>query len=90
MQSCFVKEKFELCLNIENLDEIVRDAVDIQLEKLEQKGTAIKVFREPANDFPSFMKLDKYRVSQILINLISNAVNLTNDGFIVIKITWTP
>ncbi|HFD12514.1 MAG TPA: response regulator [Crenotrichaceae bacterium] len=40
------------------------------------------------SDLPDFLCLDEMRFRQIMVNLISNAINYTNEGSVLVETTW--
>ena len=67
-----------------NLKELILDCIDTFKLKAEQKGIEIKYYID--ENIPDFIKGDKYRVLQILNNLISNAVKFTEKGYVKIGV----
>lgn len=69
-----------------NLCEQVQDFVKLQEITHQQKD--IKFILVLAQDIPAFITGDKFRLNQIILNLVSNAVKFTEKGHI--KITVYP
>ncbi len=78
-------------LEIENsrfsVPDIVSHAVQSLAESVQEKGLELEV--SIANSVPEFVYSDSHRLSQVLTNLISNAVKFTQVGEIVVKVTAT-
>jgi len=71
-----------------SLEELVRKNKNIMGMLASQKG--ITLTYEIAPDVPVILKGDSYRLNQILINLIGNAIKFTRHGGISVKITSKP
>jgi len=41
-----------------------------------------------AQDFPKYIEMDSHRITQILLNLIGNAIKFCEKGFVNVVITW--
>jgi signal transduction histidine kinase/CheY-like chemotaxis protein len=67
-----------------NLAEIVREAVGIVSDYIHAKGLRLNVAIEP--DLPS-MSLDRLRIRQVILNLLTNAARFTERGSISIAIS---
>lgn len=61
-----------------NLDIIVQHVLDTLKFKAEEKGLVLTTIIEP--NFPTLIITDPTRLTQILINLISNAIKFTETG----------
>ena len=66
------------------LEEIVKDAISIHELKAKKNGLYIK--SDISANIPKKLKGDPMRLSQILINLISNALKFTDDGGVTVKV----
>lgn len=69
------------------LEESLQRVVDLFQARMEQKNLQFTVDLAP--DVPRVMLGDPLRLSQILTNLVGNAVKFTDQGFIHLKITAT-
>ncbi|PCJ16147.1 MAG: hypothetical protein COB02_17060 [Candidatus Cloacimonadota bacterium] len=58
------------------------------LSTFQLNSKKIKLISKFSKGFPKQIKLDKVRLRQVLINLISNALKFTNKGFIQINISY--
>jgi signal transduction histidine kinase/CheY-like chemotaxis protein len=65
------------------LSEVMDNLVDMFTSKMSEKGIEMVVAIE--ENVPHHLKGDPFRLGQVLINLISNALKFTHEGEIVIK-----
>ncbi len=77
--------KIEYELRNFSIKELIIECVNIFKFKAEEKGIKINYLID--EKIPQVLKGDKYRISQVLNNLISNAVKFTSKGQILIKAT---
>jgi signal transduction histidine kinase/HPt (histidine-containing phosphotransfer) domain-containing protein/BarA-like signal transduction histidine kinase len=70
-----------------SLDEVLKNVRDIVGEHAEQKR--LPLIFTVAPDVPKYLVGDPLRLSQILINLINNAIKFTDQGEIVVKMMMT-
>jgi signal transduction histidine kinase/CheY-like chemotaxis protein len=66
-----------------DLGETLRDIVDMMRERAESKH--LRLFHEEHSGFPRFVETDPYKLRQILINLIGNAIKYTESGGISVR-----
>jgi len=66
------------------LEDIVNEAISIHELKARKSGLYLK--SEISRDIPKKLKGDPMRLSQILINFISNALKFTDKGGIIVKV----
>ncbi len=75
--------------NIEfNLDEVVRSTVSLIAPKLNEKGLELLVERAP--EVPADVVGDPLRISQVLMNLLSNAAKFTAEGAVTLIVDGRP
>jgi PAS domain S-box-containing protein len=76
-------------LTIEHLDfnirDVIHDAVQAMSFGTAQKGLEFQVNVDP--DLPEFLNGDPYRLNQILLNLIGNAIKFTEKGSVKLSVT---
>ena len=70
------------------LDEVLENCISIESYLLRQKGLELKLTQEDA--IPQFLIGDPTRLSQILINLINNAVKFTEEGSVEVSVVAKP
>ena len=68
-----------------NLKETIDNVFSIVKFKAEEKGLRLDLNYE---DIPIHLNGDSFRISQILINLITNAIKFTSSGFVKVKIKY--
>jgi signal transduction histidine kinase/DNA-binding response OmpR family regulator len=71
--------KLEWHMETVDLAEVVERATSATASLLDQKG--LRLVKEPAADLPA-VTADRDRIVQVVINLISNAVKFTNQGWV--------
>ena len=76
--------KMELVYEVYNPRKLVEEVVQMYQPQAMKKG--IKIFAEIDRDIPDKAVADPFRVKQILINLVSNAVKFTDEGHVKIRL----
>ena len=67
-----------------SLDEVLESAVDIASETAREKGPKLLYQRPP--ELPDRWEGDRFRLGQVLLNLVGNAVKFTNEGRVVVSV----
>ena len=75
--------KLKLSYKPISLPELIIEMETIFSQKAVDKGLDLILDISP--DLPAALVLDEFRIRQVLLNLISNAVKFTEDGFIKVK-----
>jgi signal transduction histidine kinase len=70
------------------LESCIRGAVDIVRHRAEAKGLRLTTQIDP--ELPHWFIGDDYRLRQIIVNLVSNAIKFTEQGQIDVEITGAP
>ena len=73
-------EKRDFCL-----EDVVKSLNNLLLYRVEEKGLEFAITYERKHE--GMLYGDSLRISQILINLVSNAIKFTHEGFVHIKIS---
>ncbi len=68
-----------------DLNEVVENVTAVFAHRVKEKGLTFTV--DVDKDIPPVLKGDPYRLNQILINLIGNAIKFTHKGGVTIKIS---
>jgi PAS domain S-box-containing protein len=68
-----------------NLKETIQEIIELMAPKAEQKEIQLKYEYSP--ELPENMVGDSFRLKQILLNLISNAIKFTNKGYVVLRVS---
>ncbi len=77
--------KMELVYEVYNPKKLVEEVVQMYQPQAMKKG--IEIFSEIDEGVPEKAVADPFRVKQILINLVSNAVKFTDEGYVKIKLS---
>lgn len=83
--------RFLFTFDTESLEKVVADAIDsasMMLERMKQKNINF-VYNPPKERLP-LIELDAEKIQMVLINLIENAINYTNEGKIEISLYHDP
>ena len=67
-----------------DLDEVLQRLADLFSARVEQKGLELVI--DVARDVPSRLVGDPLRLSQVLSNLVGNAVKFTDEGEVVVRV----
>ncbi len=73
--------KFTVYKKMENLNDIIKDVISVFTNQAQDKNLHIRVLFD---DKLPLLEIDKMRISQVMQNLISNAIKYTTQGEIVI------
>ena len=78
--------KLELHYQAENFRRVVGKVWSTCEDSLKQKKLQGEL--HIARDFPKFVEIDSHRITQILLNLIGNAIKFSEKGFVNVVISW--
>jgi len=70
-----------------DINEVLEKVATVVGVKAEEKG--LELIFDIAKEVPAKVKGDPLRLSQVLINLINNAIKFTQEGEVILKITMT-
>jgi len=73
-------------MELEEKDFDLRDCVEAVLDIFADKASQIDLVYQIDHSLPSQIKGDPFRLKQVLINLVSNAMKFTNKGEVFIKV----
>jgi len=76
--------QFTLALRSFSLYKLITDVERLMRAKATQKNIDFKV--DLSEDLPEFVFSDRGRLSQVLINLLDNAIKYTSEGFVLLKV----
>ena len=81
-------EAGRLDLSIEPIDPkmVANDVVDMMRSRSESKALELSV--KTSSDLPAFVKCDRARLRQILVNLVGNAVKFTAKGSVTVEMSY--
>jgi PAS domain S-box-containing protein len=69
-----------------SVTEIIEDALDIVSYQANQKS--IELISDCPMDMPDSIYVDPYRVKQVLMNLLTNAIKFTEMGDVILKVSY--
>jgi signal transduction histidine kinase/CheY-like chemotaxis protein len=67
-----------------DLGSLVRDITDMLGKRAEEKG--LQLLLDQSSEFPRFIKGDKEKLRQVIVNLVGNAVKYTDHGSITLRL----
>ena len=70
-----------------NIEESIKDIISVYDNMVRIKNKRIKLLYEINNDVPVNLKLDIFKLKQVLFNLVSNSFKFTQQGTIEIKVS---
>jgi PAS domain S-box-containing protein len=76
--------KFSIVQSPGNLIELLNSVFNLLKFKADKKS--IDLILEVADDIPEYIMVDSLRLNQILMNLLSNAINFTERGHVKLKV----
>jgi signal transduction histidine kinase/DNA-binding NarL/FixJ family response regulator len=71
-----------------DLGVLVRDITDMLSKRAEEKG--LQLLLDQSSEFPRFIKSDKEKLRQVIVNLVSNAVKYTHHGSVTLRLAVQP
>jgi two-component system sensor histidine kinase BarA len=77
--------KTEIATSEFNLIDLIEDIVNLLTPTALDKN--VEIFYSVDNNIPVLVHSDHFRIHQILINLISNAIKFTDDGHVFLEVT---
>jgi PAS domain S-box-containing protein len=80
--------KLELDLIKTNLEQIIDQSLDTVSYQANQKNLDLIIHIAP--EVPAFAIIDPSKLSQVLINLLSNGIKFTEEGFVELKVGFSP
>ena len=76
--------KIELCPSPTEIVELIRKIVCMHRFKAENKGVGLRL--NATDNVPEMAMIDNARFTQVLVNLVSNAIKFTQEGGVVVNI----
>ncbi len=76
--------KFSIIRAPNNLHDLLNSVYNLLKYKADKKS--IDIFIEIGVDVPEYIMVDSLRLNQILMNLLSNAINFTDRGYVKLKV----
>ncbi|CAG7855772.1 two-component system, NarL family, sensor histidine kinase BarA [biofilm metagenome] len=80
--------KLSLSLHSFNLEEMLKDS--FELLQLEAKAKGLRYNMQLNTELPNFLIGDSFRISQVIVNLLGNAVKFTAQGEVKLNISCKP
>jgi len=76
--------RVELDIKPFDLGILLRDITDMLSKRAEEKG--LQLLLDQSSEFPRFIKSDKDKLRQVIVNLVSNAIKYTNQGSVTLRL----
>jgi two-component system, OmpR family, aerobic respiration control sensor histidine kinase ArcB len=76
--------KMEIINDVADLHAIINNTIKLYSQKAISNGVILEC--NLAEDIPNFIFTDGYRISQVLSNLISNAIKFSNKGKLIVNV----
>ncbi|MFA6014799.1 MAG: PAS domain S-box protein [Gallionellaceae bacterium] len=80
-------DKFELIPGDIELESFLSTIISIIRVRVEQKNIAFSC--DAGDDLPAIVRGDAQRLRQVLLNLLSNAVKFTDNGKVILRVTYS-
>lgn len=77
--------KTEIATSEFNLIDLIEDIINLLSPTALDKN--VEIFYSVEKNIPTIVHSDHFRIHQILINLISNAIKFTDDGYVFLQVT---
>jgi len=71
-----------------DLGALVRDITDMLGKRAEERG--LQLLLDQSSEFPRFIRSDKEKLRQVIVNLVSNAIKYTNHGGVTLRLGVQP
>ncbi len=72
--------------SVGSVPECLTKIVDMSNHVAQSKDLIVKLILD--NNIPPFLEFDYHKLSQVLINIISNAIKFTATGRVIVKADW--
>ena len=81
-------QKMELSITHSDITEVINKVIMMHQMKARNKGIALELIGDP--NIPPCVKIDPNKMTQVLTNLISNSIKFTEEGKVIVNLSWTP
>ncbi|HZW24073.1 MAG TPA: ATP-binding protein [Gallionella sp.] len=83
-------EAGQIALTVESfdLDILVRDIIGMLGKRAEEKG--LQLLLDQSSGFPRFVRCDKEKLRQVIVNLVGNAIKYTHHGGVTLRVGGNP
>ena len=71
-----------------DLGTLVRDITDMLSKRAETRG--LQLLLDQSSEFPRFIRSDKEKLRQVIVNLVGNSVKYTNHGSVTLRLGVQP
>lgn len=77
--------KLEMQKTVFSIDDVLRDVSDLVIDEASEKGLSVTINADPS--IPPALVGDPLRVTQVLLNLISNSIKFTQAGRVEVSVS---